>query len=149
MVGTLSSTPSLRSLPCAASMLRWGCQVTFGALQEASHQNPSDLTETQGDQRMSRLHSRSYLPPYCSCNFLQEFFWLALRSPRERWQSLGKRNGEVGAGLEGTCTPVAANLMLPFLGRAATGGTEVRGNRHASEDGPLHKKKKKMLHAEL
>lgn len=62
---------------------------------------------------------------------------LTLRSPRERWQSLGKRSGEVGGGLEGTCTPVAADFMLPFLGSAAAGGKEVRGNRHASEDGPL------------
>lgn len=39
--------------------------------------------------------------------------------------------------MEGTCTPAAADFMLPFLGRAAAGGREVRGNRHASEDGPL------------
>lgn len=39
--------------------------------------------------------------------------------------------------MEGTCTPVAADFMLPFLGRAAAGGKEVRGSRHASEDGPL------------
>lgn len=43
----------------------------------------------------------------------------------------------MGGGLEGTCTPVAADFMLPFLGRAAAGGKEVRGNRYASEDGPL------------
>ncbi len=43
----------------------------------------------------------------------------------------------MGGGLEGTCTSVAADFMLPFLGRAAAGGKEVRGNRHASEDGPL------------
>lgn len=39
--------------------------------------------------------------------------------------------------MEGMCTPVAAVFILPFLGRAATGGKEVRGNRHASEDGTL------------
>lgn len=66
-----------------------------------------------------------------------QFCRLTLRSPRERWQSLGKRSGEVGGGFEGTCTPVAADFMLPFLGRAAAGGEEVRGNRHASEGGPL------------
>lgn len=47
----------------------------------------------------------------------------------------------MGGGLEGTCTPVAADLMLPFLGRAAAGGRAVRGSRQASEDGPCAKKK--------
>lgn len=50
---------------------------------------------------------------------------------------MGKRSGEVGAGLLGTCTPVAAaaDFMLPLLGRAAAGGRDVRGNKHASEFG--------------
>lgn len=66
------------------------------------------------------------------------FVALTFRSPRERLQSLGKRSGEVGRVLEGTCTPVAAaGFMLPFVGSAAAGGKKVRGNKHASEDGPL------------
>lgn len=69
---------------------------------------------------------------YCADSFSQ-----TLRSPRERWQSLGKRSGEVGGGFEGNCVPVAAAFMLPFLGKAAAGGRGVRGNRHASEDGPV------------
>lgn len=54
----------------------------------------------------------------------------------------------MGGGLAGTCTPVAADFMLPFLGKAAAGGKEVRGNRHASEDGTLRdrvRKKKKSF----
>lgn len=74
-------------------------------------------------------------------------FRLTLRSPRERWQSLGKRSGEVGVGLEGTSTPMAAVFMLPLLGRAAAGGKEERGNRHASEDGPMRDGvRKKVTH---
>lgn len=44
--------------------------------------------------------------------------------------------------MAGTCTPVAVDFMLPFLGKAAAGGKEVRGNRHASEDGPLESEEK-------
>lgn len=69
-------------------------------------------------------------------------FRLTLRSPRERWQSLGIRSGEVGGGLEGSCTPVAVDFILPFLGRAAAGGKEVRGSRHASEEGPVREKRR-------
>lgn len=73
----------------------------------------------------------------CCFYILYQHFRLTLRSPRERWQSLGRCSGEVGGGLEGTCTPVATDFMLPFLGRAAAGGRELRGKRYASEDGPL------------
>lgn len=39
--------------------------------------------------------------------------------------------------MEGTvAVPVAVDFMLSFLGKAAAGG-RVRGNRKASEDGPL------------
>lgn len=79
-------------------------------------------------------------------------FRLTLRSPRERWQSLGKCSGEVGGSLEGTCNPVAADFMLPFLGRAAAGGKEVGGKRHASEDGPMRdgvRKKRNILEVSL
>ena len=41
----LNSTPSLRPLPCAPSMLGGGRYVAFGALQEASHQTPSHLKD--------------------------------------------------------------------------------------------------------
>lgn len=51
----------------------------------------------------------------------------------------------MGGGLAGTCTPVAADFMLPFLGKAAAGGKEVRGNRHAPEDGPSKSEKKKRV----
>jgi len=51
----------------------------------------------------------------------------------------------VGAGFEGTCTPVAAGFTLPLLGRAAAGGKEMRGNKHASEDGPLNQKNKAIV----
>ncbi len=81
---------------------------------------------------MLRLHGEMIISSVSSI----KSFSLTLRSPRERWQSLGKRKGEVGGGLEGTCTPVAA-FTLPFLGSAAAGGKEVWGDRHASEDGPL------------
>lgn len=39
--------------------------------------------------------------------------------------------------------------MLPFLGKAAAGGEDVRGNRHASEDGPLRDGVREKTQAEL
>lgn len=70
---------------------------------------------------------------------------LTLRSPRERRQSLGKRSGEAGGGLKGTCTPMAADFMLLFTGRAVAGGKGVLGKTNASEDGPSRDGKSKKL----
>lgn len=39
--------------------------------------------------------------------------------------------------MAGIDPPVAADFMLPFLGRASAGVKEVRGRRHASEGGPI------------
>lgn len=48
---------------------------------------------------------------------------------------MGRRRGEVGGGLEGNTPPVAAVFMPPFLGRAAGGARDERGNRLVSEFG--------------
>lgn len=77
------------------------------------------------------MGSVNYCNHLSDASLLLTSFRLTLRSPKERWQSLGKCSGEVGGGFEGTCTPVAADFMLPFVGRTAAGGKDVRGNRHA------------------
>lgn len=43
VIRVLNSVPPLRPLPSAPSVLRGGRQVSFGALQEASHQAASHL----------------------------------------------------------------------------------------------------------
>lgn len=51
----------------------------------------------------------------------------------------------MGGGFAGTCTPVAADFMLAFLGKAAAGGIKVRGSTQASEQGPLTEKKGRVM----
>lgn len=110
----------------------------IGCVWSAVGSEPPDLESPEGkDEIRWSTNTSAFAKTY-----MASVFRLTLRSPRERWQSLGKRSGEVGGGLEGSCTPVAVDFMLPFLGSAAAGGKEVRGSRHASEEGPVREKKK-------
>lgn len=138
MVGgdPLGSTPFLRSLSCAPSML-WGrSQVAFRAVQEAGHQNSCHLRKKWRKTSVSEADTgQTLLTVIIKAVHVVERC-PAFRSPRERWHSLGKRSEFVGGGLRGICRDRVADLMLPLTGNAAAGGEEERGKRQASEDGP-------------
>lgn len=129
---SLSSTLPFCCLGGAPSRLGGWRQITFWAMQEASHQNSSYLKDRNIIIKITEL---------CPLKILQNVSSMfTLRSARERWQSLGNRSGEVAAGLGGTSIPVVADFMLLFVDSTAARGRDVWGSRHASDDGPLNQK---------